>query len=441
MDPLTLSAIAIGGSLISGIAQYYQAEKARGANAAQLKKIEDMFNQIKPPDYDVSIDAPPEYHREAIASPQFAASIQSPNYDMSKLSPESLKSVGEYVPELAPLIKEVAPTTIQNTADMKTGRQAQLDALKKFTQVGEGGFDPEYEQKIQQAARSAQTEAQGRQGALMDTFSRRGLGGSGLELAAQLGSNSQAMDRLASSNQQAATDSYKNQLQALAQGAGIGGQIQSQDQSLQAQNASIINSFNQRMSQQQQDYETQRANQLNQAQVQNLANQQRISDQNAANTNQFNLNQQGRGDSIVNSKYQAALDAQKRQDSLAQQQYGNQVNERNTQNSLAQSLAQWNADQRRSQNAIKSQQYQDQMSKASGLAGNYQAQGQSALQSAADRNQALSGISGALNTGALAYGNMQQRPVASNTNMSWQDDLDKKYGYMPARGSNNAFIS
>ncbi len=424
MDPIT--AVAIGGSLISGIVQHYNAEKARGANEDELRKIEEMFNAIKPPDYDVSIDAPPELHREAIASPKFSASIQSPNFDMSKLSPARLELVGKYVPDLAPLIKEVAPTTIQNTGDMQTGRNAQLAALKKFTQVGEGGFDPEYEQKIQQAARSAQTEAQGRQGALMDTYARRGLGGSGLELAAQLGSNSQAMDRLASTNQQAASDSYKNQLQALAQGANLGGQIQSQDQSLQSQNASIINSFNQRMSQQQQDYEQQRANQLNQAQVQNLANAQNVSNQNVSNQNQFALNQQGRTDDLAKYGYGAQVDAQKRQDALAQQQYGNQVNERNTQNSIAQSLADWNANQKKTQNSLKSQQYQDQLGKASGLAGNYQAQGQSALQAAADKNQAISGISGAVTQGALAYGNQQQ----TADDRAWREKMAKQYGYV-----------
>lgn len=419
MDPIT--AVAVGGSLISGIVQYYNAEKARGAAADQLKKIEALFNSIKPPDYNVSIDAPPALHQEAIASPQFSASIQSPQYDMSKLSPEKLQVVGQYIPQLAPLIKEVAPTTIQNSKDMQTGRAAQLEALKKFTQVGEGGFDPEYAQKIQQASQSAQQQAQARQGALQDSYARRGIGGSGLELAAELGSNSQAMNGLASANQQAATDSYKNQLQALAQGAGIGSQIQSQDQSIQSQNASIINSFNQRMSQQQQDYEQNRANQQNQAQVQNLAAAQGVSNQNVANSNQFALSQQQRGDTIANAGHQAAVDAQKRQDALAQQSYQNQVGERNNQNSVATTLAQWNANQRASQNQLASQGYQDQLSKASGMAGNYQAQGHNILQSAADQNQALSGISGAIAQGALSYNNQKQNDA----------DVLKKYGYTP----------
>jgi hypothetical protein len=406
MEPVTAS-IAIGASLLSGLVQYYNAEKARGASQDQLKKIEQQFDSIKPPEYNLSIDAPPQYHMEAIQSPQFQ------QMDMRNITPEKLQQVGTYVPELAPLIKEAAPTLVQNTEDMKFGRQAQMDALKKFMQVGEGGFDPEYEQKVQQAARSAQTEAQGRQGALVDSFARRGLSGSGLELAAELGSNSQAMDRLAASNQQAATDSYRNQLQALAQGAGLGGQIQNQDQSLQAQNASIINSFNQRMSSAQQNYEQQRADAMNQAQVRNLSEQQRVADANTANTNQFALNQQGRGDEMT--KYQ---------NSLAQQQYGNQVNERNTQNSLAQSLADWNANQRKYGNQLQSQQYQDQLGKASGKSGQYQAQANNILQSAADRNQAISGVSGAINQGALAYGNQQNKA----NDQKWQEELAKKYG-------------
>ncbi len=433
MDPIT--AVAIGGSLISGLVQYYNAEKARGASADQLKKIEAQFNNIKPPDYNVSIDAPPALHQQAIESPQFSASIQSPKFDMSKLSPEKLKSVGDYIPALAPLIKEVAPTTIQNSEDMKFGRQAQMDALKKFMQVGEGGFDPEYAQKVQEASRSAQTEAQGRQGALMDTYARRGLGGSGLELAAQLGSNSQAMDRLASSNQQAATDSYKNQLQALAQGAGLGGDIRNQDQSLQAQNASIINSFNQRMSSQQQNWEQQRADALNQAQVQNLSNKQKIADTNVNNSNTFALNQQNRGDDLTKYGYGAQIDAQKRQDALAQQQYQNKTNERNTQNSIAQTLADWNASQRKYSNELKSQTYQNQMGMAAGKSGMYQANAQNILSAAQDKNQA---IGGATNAAVLASmyapkggtaSPSASNPLAQNKNVFDQDPYGSSYAY------------
>lgn len=423
MDPITVATIA--GSAISGLAQYYNAEKARGASEAELKKIEDLYNNIKPPNYDVSIDAPPQYHAQAIQSPQFAASIQSPKFDLSKYTPEKLTQVAKYVPEMAPMIKEAAPQLIQNSSTMKLGRDAQIAALKKLSSIGSGEFDPEYAQKVQQAARQAQSEAQSRQQSLMDSFARRGLAGSGLELAASLAGNAQSMDRQAMTNQQAATDAYRNQMSALAQSGQIGGQLFAQDQNLQAQNAGIINAFNQRMSAAQQNWEQQRAQALNDAQVRNLAEQQRISDQNTNNANAATLADRQRMDELAKFGYNANMQQQQRSDTLAQNDYNRQLNERNYQNSLAESIANWKAQQKANQNNLKTQTFNNQMNQANGLAGQYRSNAQNILQSAADRNQAISGLAGAASTIGMNYQAQQDRQA----DRDWRQSMAQKYGY------------
>ncbi len=422
MEPLTISAIA---TIIGGLAQAYTAEQARGASQEKLDQIAEMYNNIKPPEYDVSIDAPPQLQKQALASPMFAQAVQAPSFDMSKFTPEKLKVIGTYSPQLAPLIKEVAPTLIQKTADMGTGRQAQLDALKKFSQVGAGGFDPEYAQKVQKASEATQQEAQGRQGALADSFARRGLGGSGLELAANMAGNAQGMNRLAGENQAAAASSYQNQLNALAQAAGIGSNIQNQDQSLQSQNAGIINSFNQRMSTAAQNQANNSAEMMNQAAMRNLSEGQRVADTNVNNANTAAVSERNRGDELAKFGYGAQMDAAKMQNQNAQNTFQNQVGERNNQNSVATTLAQWAADQKAKQNQLKSQTYNNQMGNAAANAGMYRDQSNTLLGQAADRNQAISGVTGAINTGALAY----QNSVDKTEDRKMKQKMLDQYGY------------
>lgn len=428
MEPMTMM---IAGQMISGLAQAYTSEKARGASAAELAKIKELYEGIIPPDYDVSIDAPPRFHKEAIASPKFQAALQSPSFDMSKFTPQNLEQVGKYAPQLAPLIKEAAPTLIQNSETMTKGRAAQTKALERLTKIGEGGFDPEYAQKVDEAGRSAQQEAQSRQSSLMDSFARRGVGGSGLELAAAMGSNAQAMDRSAMANQQAATDAYRNQLSALSQGAELGGNMFSQDANLQETNANIINQFNQRMSTAQQAWEKQRADQMNEAQVRNLAEKQRIADSNVGMANDAEMANRSRIDDLSKFNYNAQVGQQGRSDDLAKFKYNSAVDERGYQDNIAKYLAEWKAGQKKNQNAIKSQQYGDQMSRASGLAGMYQGNANNILSAAGDRNSAISGIAGAATNMGMNYQQKEDSKIARQEDRDFQERMAKNYGYQP----------
>lgn len=398
--PVAIAAVAVA-QVVSGLVQAYNSEKARGAAKDKLNQIESLYNQIVPPDYDLSIQDPPALHTEAVQSPKFAASVASPSFDTSAFTPEKLQSVGKLVPQLAPLVKEVAPTLVQYSKDMKTGRQAQLNALDKLTKVGEGGFDPEYAQKIQQAEQKSQQVARASQASLMDSYNRRGVGGSGLELAAQLQGNASAMNNAAMSNQQAATDAYKNQLNALAQGAQLGGQIFGQDQSMQEQNAAIINAFNQRMSSAQQNWEQRNADVMNQAASRNLENEQSIANQNVMNKNQAALADRSRIDDLSKFNYNANVQQQNRTDQLAQQQYQNQLGERGYQNQIAQSLADWKNQQIQQQNQNKQALFNNDMSLNAARSGNLNAAAQMAMQYARDRNEQIQGTTDAVTNAAM----------------------------------------
>ncbi len=396
---------AAASAVLGGLFQAYNAAESRGANKVELDKMAARFNALVPPKYDMSITDPPELIQEKLSSPQFAQAIQSPDFDMSKFTPEDYKLVGKYSPESAAYIKETAPTLIKSSADMQTGRAAQLAALKKFTDVGSGSFDPEYQQKVMESKLGAQAEAQSRQNSILQDYARRGQSGSGLNLAAQLGGASQAMNTNAMQGLQAASDAYRNRLNALAQGAQLGGQISQQDQAMQGQNAGIINDFNQRMSASQNQYEQNRANMMNSAQLQNLLQSQNIANQNTQGRNQAALTDRQRQDELAKYGYSTALANQGRDDDLQKYGYQNAANERNYQNAIATQLANWQQAQKDTQNNLFGKAYGDKLNQASGASGIGMQQGQNAIQTAQDQNAAIQGIS---NLG-MTYGMYQDK--------------------------------
>lgn len=408
MDPITLG---VGAAALGSLVQLYNAEQARGAEKSRLKDIENLYNSIKPPDYNLKVTDPPQLHEEALQKPEFSGPQAAPKFNLDKLTPQQFKQVGQFIPQVAPYIAEQAPQVIQKTGDMKAGRDAQLAALQKFKQVGAGEFDPEYQEQVTKASRVAQADAQSRQASLLQDFARRGQSGSGLNLAAQIGSNSQAMNNEAMNNLSAASQAYKNRLGALSQGAQLGAQIGQEDQSFQGQNANIINAFNQRMSASQQNYQNQRAQQMNQANQYNLGNQQNIANMNTQNANQAQQQQQSRLDELT--KYGAQYNTQERnrQDELAKYGYGQDVNERNYQNQLAMSKYGMAQDQQNRQNQMLTQQYQNQLGQAGIKAGVSNQMGQQSLGATQDRNSAIQGLA---NIG-LQYGQGQQAQGAQSS--------------------------
>lgn len=402
-------AVMAGASLLGGLAQYYSAEKARKASQARLNKIEEMFNKIKPPDYDLSITDPPALHQEKLALPQFSDPLQAPKFDLSKLDPEDLKVVGKFNPELPALVMEAEPELIKKTEGMKLGREAQLKALKRLQGIGEGEFDPEYQQQVQEAARAAQGEAQSRQASIMQDFARRGIAGSGMNLAAQIGASASSMDRAAQANQAAAAQAYRNRLNALMSGAQLGSQIRGEDIDLQARNTAAINAFNQRVSRQRQAYEDQRAQAMNQAQMYNLGVGQSVEQQNVAARNQAAMADRARLDALA--KYGAGFAQQEaaRADRNVQQQYANQVAQQQYANQMAAGQAAWKAGELEKQNKLKQQMYQDQMGRTQGAAGIAGQQSAADISAAKDRGALIQGLTNVAMTGALAANQQQQQ--------------------------------
>jgi hypothetical protein len=164
------------------------------------------------------------------------------------------------------------------------------------------------------------------------------------------------------------------------------------DISLQGRNASIINDFNQRMSKRHQQWNQMRADQLNAADLRNIQEAQRISDQNTMTQNQYDQRHQSRMDDIALKNYQAKVDEMNRQDALSKWRYNAEGQERAYRDQANIMSAKWRQDEKRYGNDMQTQIYNNQLAKAAGKAGISGQMSQMDMQGARDRNSAIQGL-------------------------------------------------
>lgn len=260
MLPLLAAAAA------TAAANYYTSQQAQQANQRQIDAMRDRVNGIATPDLN------PEDFQYNPLDPNMM------NYDQYQYGGDYTANRGDYV-------QEKDPTLVNLSQEGKFGKDAQMEALKKFRSNIASGYDPDFAAKLDQSSQRSQGDAQSRMSSILQDAERRGQLGSNAMLSRQMQGSSDALTRGALTSQQAAVEAYKNQLQQQRDAANLGGQISSQDESMQAQNAGITNSFNQRTSRAYQQYLDQQNEQLNQAHLRNLNARQQIGNQNVDTRN------------------------------------------------------------------------------------------------------------------------------------------------------------
>lgn len=394
--PLIIAAAVAGGAqVLSGIAQYYQSEKARKASNERLKQIEDLFNSIKPPGYNVTPLSPPELITQMIPQPAF---------DMAGITPDKYEVVGQYLPEVAQFIAERNPELAQFSQEGRQGRDAQIQALNDIKMRTGQLSDAEAQDASMSAMRDAQINAQSRSESILQDANRRGQLGSGAALAAQLQSSGDQMERGANLSSNAYLEALKNKLGALRDSGTQGRQLAQDDLGQQNSNAAIINSYNQRASRDMNAFNQNAAEVRNKGQIFNIGNAQDAANRNVIASNQAKYSNQNRTDNILNDAY------------------NRNFNERNFQNNTATNQYNLRAGEIGRQNDIKGQTFKDAMSQASAKAGiGYNAINMNNSFSS-DKNQMIQGLGNAVSKGAMAAGlnssdepDYQTRPTPSRT--------------------------
>lgn len=189
------------------------------------------------------------------ARDQYGA-VQTPNLRWDNYSPD------QYAAQNA---------TAKTVSDDPLTRSAQLSALQKMGDLSNTGLSAVDQQGYENArALGNQMSNSGTQAA-MNNASARGIGGSGMEFAQREMANQAGAGRAQEAALQQSADSARQRaLYTQAYGQGLG-QMQQQQTGLNAQNAGILNQFNQANTQAQNQASLYNTNNQNQA---FLANQQ-----------------------------------------------------------------------------------------------------------------------------------------------------------------------
>lgn len=247
-----LGAAAIGSAVAGGISSSQQTAAAQASKLAALQNYLD---------------------------------INVPDPAQQQLILQQYKMTGQLSPEMESAVNQ--SQTAQNSISLDPAtRAAQMQALSQLSNITSAqGDDAQERNQVQQGINQVNTNEQGQTGAILQSAARRGEGGSGASLAAEL-EGAQAGANNASSNAMSAqAQASQRALSALSQQGNLASTVHGQDynQALNAANATdAINQFNARNSNSAMAANTQATNQ---AQAYNVQEGQNIANQNTGLSN------------------------------------------------------------------------------------------------------------------------------------------------------------
>lgn len=211
--------------------------------------------------------------------------IRLPGVDEQSLNLDDMQYLGDYQAQMEQGLNQDDSQMGGISLDPRL-REAQMGALESISEMGETGFSQAEEAALRQARRGAAGEAQAKSAQLLDEFSRRGMGGSGAELAARLQAGQSSADRLSQEGDRLSQMSQERALNALSQQANLGSQIRGQEFGEQSDIARAQDAINQFNTANQQNVQSRNVNNTNQAGLRNLSEKQRIGETNTGLSNQ-----------------------------------------------------------------------------------------------------------------------------------------------------------
>jgi hypothetical protein len=216
---------------------------------------------------------------------QTILNVNTPDIEQLKLALQQYQSAGELNPEMQAVIN-AQDSLMGNISTDPRLRDAQLKALGQMQQLGVSGMRPEDEAALARVINAGNREENARQQAILQNMQQRGIGGSGLELAAKLSSSQAAANRASQQGLDIAAQASQRALEAIMKSGSLGGQIREQDFSQEAQKAQAQDVINRYNAMNQQQVSNTNVTNRNAAQAQNLANKQSLMNMNTQLSNQ-----------------------------------------------------------------------------------------------------------------------------------------------------------
>lgn len=224
---------------------------------------------------------------EALKKAQAAISaIPVPTAQDMQLVLQPLVQQGVITPEAYSTILQ-QPSAFMSINMDQTPRNAEIAALSQMQDIAnEGGMDAQYRSAMNDAVNQANTQMQGQTGAILQNAAERGALNSNMTTAAQLANAYSGNANMANAGVNAAAQAEQRALQAIAESAALGGQINSQDYQQASQRAQAIDAINRYNAQNTQQQSNQNVQTQNLAQAQNLDLAQQVAQYNNQLKNQ-----------------------------------------------------------------------------------------------------------------------------------------------------------
>jgi len=216
--------------------------------------------------------------------------LEVPDVKKQELQVRYLRKIGALTPQLEkkiltdPSAFEGMPGVPQHLID------AQNESLAGLREIHQkGGLTAQDKFRLAQTSMKAATEERGRREAIFQNMRQRGLGGSGMELAANMMSQQAGASRRSMEGLGTEALAQERALQALKDAGQLGGQMRTQEMNEQMQKAEALDAMTRFNAQSRQVTEGRNVDRMNRADELNLADRQRIED---ANTGLSNYQQQ-----------------------------------------------------------------------------------------------------------------------------------------------------
>lgn len=212
--------------------------------------------------------------------------VEDPNYENMKLQLEQLVQSGQLTPEMEENILQ-NPTAFEQANQDPRLRQTEMDALSTLANISnEGGMDAQARLGMEEARIQGDAQARGSREANLQNAAQRGVAGSGLEFVSNQMADQNSANQSSIRGMQEAAAANARDLQALQGMTNTAGQIENQDFSRQSALAKARDDISRFNTAAQQSVQQRNVGARNTALSQNLAEKQRISDQNTLIRNQ-----------------------------------------------------------------------------------------------------------------------------------------------------------
>lgn len=207
--------------------------------------------------------------------------------DLSKeLILKEFERAGLYTPELEQDLNDTfAESEMAKIQEDPELRKAQTEALSMMRNRAKVGLSAEDRAALNQVRNEVQRDAEAKRQQVLQQMQARGMGGSGAALVAQLQAGQDAQNLASQQSDTQMAQAQQRALQALGQSSDMASGMRSQDFNVNQAKASAIDERNRFLQQNSIARQQRNVGALNQAQLANLQEQQRIADANVAQAN------------------------------------------------------------------------------------------------------------------------------------------------------------